>query len=319
MFSDLAAIVSESSSRSILQGIYERMQGKHFHDHACILYDIRTLLGDKRKTYLEIGTYLGASAALMLNHPYPTDVLCVDPLILSMAETGTPRPQEEMVLANLRNLAKQTSWEILKHYSWDKDVISRLYSRGSAIDILFIDGDHSFAGVLMDFMLYEPLVVPGGVIVFDDYADLENSSEVAAAVGYILRHLVESSAYEVVGQIAPNAATSDNNQPGNLFVMRKVVATAGLSEMISSAIQKNDDLICYLAKSRAEKEALRIQMISERERENDVIIDLQAKLRVAKKNNINLLSKTLNSNDSRHNANELLRQFIGIVARLSKF
>jgi predicted O-methyltransferase YrrM len=36
------------------------------------------------------------------------------------------------------------------------------------IDLLFIDGDHSYAGVRADFELYAPLVRPGGLIAFHD-------------------------------------------------------------------------------------------------------------------------------------------------------
>lgn len=38
----------------------------------------------------------------------------------------------------------------------------------SSIDILFIDGDHSFDGVMSDFKMYSPLVRKGGIIAFHD-------------------------------------------------------------------------------------------------------------------------------------------------------
>jgi predicted O-methyltransferase YrrM len=36
------------------------------------------------------------------------------------------------------------------------------------LDLLFLDGDHSAAGIARDFALYEPLVRPGGLIVIHD-------------------------------------------------------------------------------------------------------------------------------------------------------
>lgn len=36
------------------------------------------------------------------------------------------------------------------------------------VDMLFIDGDHSFEGVLEDWLLYAPLVRPGGIVAFHD-------------------------------------------------------------------------------------------------------------------------------------------------------
>jgi len=41
------------------------------------------------------------------------------------------------------------------------------------IDILFIDGDHSYNGVKKDFEMYKPLVKEGGLIIFHDIIDTE--------------------------------------------------------------------------------------------------------------------------------------------------
>jgi hypothetical protein len=40
-------------------------------------------------------------------------------------------------------------------------------------DFLFIDGDHSYAGVKRDFEMYSPLVKPGGWVGFHDINDTE--------------------------------------------------------------------------------------------------------------------------------------------------
>jgi len=39
------------------------------------------------------------------------------------------------------------------------------------LDLLFIDGDHSYDGVKQDFENYRPLVAPGGIIAFHDIAE----------------------------------------------------------------------------------------------------------------------------------------------------
>lgn len=39
---------------------------------------------------------------------------------------------------------------------------------GQPLDFLFIDGDHSYAGVAHDFATYAPLVRPGGIVAFHD-------------------------------------------------------------------------------------------------------------------------------------------------------
>lgn len=39
---------------------------------------------------------------------------------------------------------------------------------GRSLDILYLDGDHSYEGIKSDFRFYSPLVRPGGLIVFHD-------------------------------------------------------------------------------------------------------------------------------------------------------
>lgn len=49
---------------------------------------------------------------------------------------------------------------------------------GRAVDFLFIDGDHSYAGVKQDFEMYSPLVRPGGLIAFHDVARNDEDTQV---------------------------------------------------------------------------------------------------------------------------------------------
>ena len=42
---------------------------------------------------------------------------------------------------------------------------------GEPIDVLFIDGDHTFGGVRQDYIMYGPLVRPGGVVALHDICD----------------------------------------------------------------------------------------------------------------------------------------------------
>ena len=53
------------------------------------------------------------------------------------------------------------------HSSGTRDRVSEVFSR-QQIDFLFIDADHTYAGVKADFALYSPLVRPGGLIAFHD-------------------------------------------------------------------------------------------------------------------------------------------------------
>jgi predicted O-methyltransferase YrrM len=72
------------------------------------------------------------------------------------------------------------------------------------LDLLFIDGDHTYEGVSQDYMMYSPLVRPGGMIVFHDivksiwpgcqvdqfWGELEQnpSLDPKAIIGYVPSH-----------------------------------------------------------------------------------------------------------------------------------
>lgn len=50
--------------------------------------------------------------------------------------------------------------------------------QGQKLDLLFIDGDHTYDGVKQDFQMYRHLVRDGGVIAFHDIADCITDPEV---------------------------------------------------------------------------------------------------------------------------------------------
>jgi predicted O-methyltransferase YrrM len=59
---------------------------------------------------------------------------------------------------------------LLRGNSHDPAMLEQLKSRlaGQPVDFLFIDGDHTYAGVKQDFEMYSPLVRKGGLVAFHD-------------------------------------------------------------------------------------------------------------------------------------------------------
>jgi cephalosporin hydroxylase len=53
------------------------------------------------------------------------------------------------------------------HLPQSKAEVDRLL-QGRPVDLLFIDGDHTYAGVKQDYELFSPLVPDGGLIIFHD-------------------------------------------------------------------------------------------------------------------------------------------------------
>ena len=72
-------------------------------------------------------------------------------------------------------------FKILKGNSHDNIIIKTVKEYfPNGIDLLFIDGDHSYNGVKSDFINYFPLVNSGGFIIFDDYLPRKNNPAVKA-------------------------------------------------------------------------------------------------------------------------------------------
>jgi hypothetical protein len=137
--------IIESNSNEIVKNISNTMFGKTFHHHYHILYDIRTLLGKEKKVYTEIGTFCGGSTSLMLHHDYETEINCIDPLHVLTN-------QLDILKKNIEKYNKNNyKVNIHQKYSNDINFLNKLSTDNFRTDILFIDGDHTYNGVLNDF------------------------------------------------------------------------------------------------------------------------------------------------------------------------
>lgn len=150
---------------------------------------------------MEIGSYCGASACLMLKHHLPTNVICIDPLNLPTTHYGVDESQEDVLRFNLEKFnIFNREFVIYKNYSTDLELHKKL--EGAKVDILFIDGDHERIAVQKDFINFHGRVNPGGFIIFDDYLDAKHSPEVRGSVDYICEKIKENNLpYEQIGLI----------------------------------------------------------------------------------------------------------------------
>ena len=103
MLSKLLDLQKTSNSLEILRKVNKNIPERNFHEFTYILHNIRTLLGDEEKTYLEIGSYVGSSASLMLQHEFKTNVLCIDPCVLHPAHYNGSLSQSDTLQKNIAN------------------------------------------------------------------------------------------------------------------------------------------------------------------------------------------------------------------------
>lgn len=128
---------------------------------------IALLEGRHLRTVAEIGTAGGGTLYLL------SRLAADDATIISIDLPGNPfdwgysdadverfrsyrRPGQRLSLVRADSQADSTR----------DDVVREL--KGRDLDLLLIDGDHSYSGVKRDFELYAPLVAPGGLVIFHD-------------------------------------------------------------------------------------------------------------------------------------------------------
>lgn len=118
----------------------------------------------------EIGSYIGASACCfgvaMKNHMVGGGdgrVYCIDTWQNdAMTEGSRDTWQEFMVnTANCREY-------IVPIRGFSTDVVEDVASHTGSLDLLFIDGDHSYEGVKADWEAYGRFLRPGAIVVFHD-------------------------------------------------------------------------------------------------------------------------------------------------------
>jgi cephalosporin hydroxylase len=171
-----------------------------FHHYVRLLgylcFETEKLPGD----IIEIGVWKGKSLAFMQAlTSAPARVIGIDPCALS-------GQREELEYFHRRLFP---SCSIIKKAS--ELAIQEVTHLSQNFKILHIDGGHLAENVFMDFLIYERFIVPGGYVVFDDYADHVYSPEVGPAVDDLRQKNLFKN-YDIIGQL-PNYESS--------FVLRK--------------------------------------------------------------------------------------------------
>jgi len=131
---------------------------------------LQLLHSHQPRRILEIGTANGGTLFLFSRIAAPDCHLIS--LDLPGGEFGEGYPVWKMPLYRSFALPGQRI-DLLRADSHDTSIpprIQQLLGENEKLDFLFIDGDHTYAGVKSDFDMYSPLVRPGGIVAFHDIA-----------------------------------------------------------------------------------------------------------------------------------------------------
>lgn len=128
----------------------------------CCLY----LLTKNRKYVLEIGSYIGASACCFgaaLKDTGSGKVICIDTWNNDAMTEGN-RDTWQKFQCNTASYKEQ----IVPVRGFSIDVVAEVAACVKSLDLLFIDGDHSYEGVKADWEAYKHFLRPSSIVVFHD-------------------------------------------------------------------------------------------------------------------------------------------------------
>ncbi len=133
-------------------------------DSAHLLYAL--VKGAKPEVVVEIGSARGRSSCFMglaLKQNGAGKLYAIDPHMKTAWNDNDSVDTYDILRKNIASLGLTDVVEILRATS---NEVARDWNR--SIDILFIDGDHSYEGAKLDWDLFSPFVKPFGSVVFHD-------------------------------------------------------------------------------------------------------------------------------------------------------
>ncbi len=142
------------------------------------LYDL--VCSERPGRVLEIGLDEGGTLFLWTRVAAPdAHVVSVDTRPVGPLGMRAPFPLARRAFAHSR----QRIDLVMPADSHDPTTLTRVEAlfAGAPIDFLFIDGDHTREGVWQDFLMYSPLVRPGGLVAFHDVSQAPDRSTIGVA------------------------------------------------------------------------------------------------------------------------------------------
>ncbi len=132
-----------------------------------ILNFIRSYSKFNPKIILEIGTYDGGTLFFLSKFANPNATIIT--MDLPFIRDGVGYTPARIPFYKSLKTKKQKIFFLREnsHSAIAKEKVEKIL-KNRKIDVLFIDGDHSYKGVKQDFEIFSPLVKTGGMIAFHD-------------------------------------------------------------------------------------------------------------------------------------------------------
>jgi predicted O-methyltransferase YrrM len=171
-------------------------------DRAEFLEFAQLIATQRPKNVLEIGTFRGGTLFVFARLSQPDATLIS--LDLPFSRFGSLiRKLQEPLLRSFTGSRQRLL--LLREDSHVEETRSRVAKAlDGPLDLLFIDGDHSYDGVKSDFEMYSPLVREAGIVAFHDIANARTDYGVGrfwneAKNSFKYREIVNPSAAQALG------------------------------------------------------------------------------------------------------------------------
>jgi predicted O-methyltransferase YrrM len=134
----------------------------------------------KPQTVLEIGTARGGTLFLLSIIAAPNAELISIDLPAGLYGGGYPAWKGNLYR---RLMGEGQRLRLIRGNSHDPRTLEKVQKllAGRPVDLLFIDGDHSYDGAKCDFLQYRAMVRPGGLIAFHDILENKSAPEITVA------------------------------------------------------------------------------------------------------------------------------------------
>jgi predicted O-methyltransferase YrrM len=199
---------------------YLAIHGWLTEKEATTLYDLARKLSAENPVVVEIGSWQGKSSVILAKGVAETKggcLYCIDPF---NGAGGASVYQEEMSKLDRplleifgENMERNGVGDVVRPLVGTSDAFTDRFSAG--IDLLFIDGDHSYEAVMKDFEGYARSIKVGGQIAFHD-VDFDPAGEPTGAEEFL------GPAQVIKQRIVNNPEWAEHVRIDGLFVARKV-------------------------------------------------------------------------------------------------
>jgi predicted O-methyltransferase YrrM len=180
--------------------INENINGRVCHNRVIILYILCKIYDIK--TYVEIGVHNGASMSYVVsNDKNIKKCIGIDLFENTFGHYIKDKITQQKTSSNIEKNNKNNQLFLIKGNSNDNKTKIKLVEKlnNNKIDLLFIDGDHSYEGVKNDFINYENFVNINGFIVLDDYC-----KKYPGILKFVDEYIKKNNKYEIIGVFEDN-------------------------------------------------------------------------------------------------------------------